>query len=121
MDGANWAAIVVAAISIISAYLSGRAAHKAAQSNSSASVSNAKTQAEIEAYGRARKMDIETIERQDKEIEEIREENKKMNDRIRELKLDNERLHEDNDRLRRRITHLERLLGETSEQSTTRE
>jgi TolA-binding protein len=107
MDGANWAAIIVAFVSVISALLSGRAAQKAAQSSSKASISNARTQAETEAYNRARKMDIETIGRQDEEIEELRVE-------IRNLKLENQRL-------RRRITHLERLTGESSEQSTTRE
>lgn len=121
MDGANWAAIIVAFVSVFSAILSGRAANKAAQSSSSASIMNSRTQAETEAYNRARKMDIETIERQDEELAEIREENKRIIGRIRELKIDNERLNEDNDRLRRRISHLERVLGETSEQPTTGE
>lgn len=108
MDAGNWAGIIVAVIALVSALLSGRAA-------ASASKYSTKAQAETEAYNRARKMDIETIERQDTELAEIREENKKMDSRIRELKIDNERLHEDNDRLRRRITHLENLLGETNE------
>ena len=112
MNAGNWAAIIVAAISLLSAVFAGRAA-------AGASKYSTRAQAETEAYNRARKMDIETIERQDEEIEEIRKENKKLDARIKELKLDNERLHEDNDRLRRRVAHLERLLGEPSEQSTT--
>ena len=115
MDGANWAAIAVALISIISAYLSGRAANKAAQSSSNASMINERTKAETEAYNRARKMDIETIQRQDAEIEEIREENRNFREEIRALRRDNERLHEDNDRLRRRVTSLEQQLGVNNE------
>lgn len=112
MDGGSWAAIIVAAISLISAIFAGRAA-------AGASKYSTRAQAETEAYNRARKMDIQTIERQDKEIEEIQKENANIIQRMRELKIDNERLHEDNDRLRRRVSHLERLIGENSEQSST--
>jgi len=113
MDAGNWATLIVAAISLISAIFSGRAAAGASKFSS-------KAQAETEAYNRARKMDVETIDRQDKEIKEIQAENAVMLQKMKELKIDNERLHEDNDRLRRRVTHLERLLGEPgSEQSTT--
>lgn len=113
MDAGNWATIIVAAIALISAIFSGRAAAGASKYSSRA-------QAETEAYNRARTMDIQTINRQDQEIEEIRKENAEMFQKIKDLKADNERLHEDNDRLRRRVTHLERLLGEpSSEQSST--
>lgn len=108
MEAGNWAMVIVAAISLIGAILSGRAAAGASKYSS-------KAQAETEAYNRARKMDIETIERQDKELEEIREENRKMQQKMGELKLDNERLHEDNDRLRRRVSRLEKQLGEYNE------
>lgn len=108
MEAGNWAMVIVAGISLISAILSGRAAAGASKYSS-------KAQAETEAYNRARKMDIETIERQDKELEEIREENRKMQQKMGELKLDNERLHEDNDRLRRRVSRLEKQLGEYNE------
>jgi FtsZ-binding cell division protein ZapB len=107
MGASNWASIIVAAIALFSAMAAGRAA-------SNASKYSARTQAETEAYNRARKMDIETIERQDKEIEEIREENKAMQQKIRELKIDN-------DRLRRRISHLEQQVGGPNEQSTSAE
>src|ERR1044072_6179762 len=113
MDAGNWATLIVAAISLISAIFSGRAAAGASKFRS-------KAQAETEAYNRARKMDVEKIDRQHKEIKEIQAENAVMLQKMKELKIDNERLHEDNDRLRRRVTHLERLLGEpSSEQSTT--
>lgn len=113
MEPTNWATIIVAAIALISAILSGRAAAGAAKYSS-------KAQAETEAYNRARKMDIETIERQGKELEEIHAENAEMQKKIRELKIDNEKLHEDNDRLRRRITALERQLGEPNGEESDR-
>jgi peptidoglycan hydrolase CwlO-like protein len=108
MNASNWASIIVAAIALFSAIAAGRAA-------AGASKYSARAQAETEAYNRARKMDIETIERQDKEIDEIRKESKNLRDKVKDLKTDNERLHEDNDRLRRRISRLEQQLGETGE------
>jgi septal ring factor EnvC (AmiA/AmiB activator) len=114
MDGSNWATIIVAAVSVVSAYLAGRAAKTAAKHTSDASVMNSRTQAETEAYNRARKMDIETIERQKKDIEEIRQNNADLREKLRELKKDNELIHEDNDRLRRRIAKLEKA-GESNE------
>jgi FtsZ-binding cell division protein ZapB len=117
--GSDLAAIVVALISVISAFLAGRAARNAAKFNSEAAVASSKTQAETEAYQRARKMDIETIERQDQEIEEIRDNSAKLREKVRMLMIDNDRLrednqnlHADNDTLRRRITSLELKLGE---------
>jgi chromosome segregation ATPase len=101
MDKFNWAGIIIAAIGKYSA----------------------RTEAETEAYARARKMDIETIERQDKEIDEIRQNNKELRQKVRTLAEDNQRLREelsterqDKEALRRRVTHLERLQrGEISE------
>lgn len=98
MNAGNWATIIVALIALISAIFSGRAASGAAKYSS-------KAQAETEAYGRARKMDIETIERQNGQLEELRK-------RVKELELEN-------NRLRRRVSQLELRTGETSEQSTT--
>jgi predicted RNase H-like nuclease (RuvC/YqgF family) len=85
MEGSDWAAIFVALISVISAALAGRAARAAAKYNSDASVASTRAQAETEAYSRARKMDIETIERQDKEIEELVDANFRLNARCKEL------------------------------------
>jgi septal ring factor EnvC (AmiA/AmiB activator) len=112
MDSASWALVLVALISVLSAFLSGRAARSAAKLSSDATIVNSRTQAETEAYNRARKMDIETIERQDHEIAEIRENSEKLREKVRTLTIDNERIHEDNDRLRRRITALELQIGE---------
>lgn len=122
MEAFNWAGVAVAVIGVISALLSGRAARTAAKYSSDASVANAKVAAETEAYNRARKMDIETIERQDQEIEEIRQNNRDLREKVRALMQDNERLrqdnvslHQDNEALRRRVTRLEQQLGENSE------
>lgn len=76
---------------------------------------NSKTLAETEAYNRARKLDTETIERQEREIKEIRANNEDLRDKVRALKTDNESIHEDNDRLRRRIARLEKQIGESNE------
>jgi|ERR1043165_1575695 FtsZ-binding cell division protein ZapB len=114
MKGSDWAVIIVALISVVSAVLAGRSARKAAKYDSDASIMNSKTLAETDAYNRARKMDIETIERQDKEIDEIREQNRRLRAKIRELQVDNENLHEENKSLKQRVTRLEQHQEENS-------
>jgi len=110
----DWAVIIVAIISVISAALAGRSARKSAQYTSDAAVTNSRTLAETDAYNRARKMDIETIERQDKEIDEIREQNRQLRTKVRELQEHNERIDEENKNLRRRVARLEQHQEETS-------
>lgn len=95
MDGGNWAAIIVAVVALLSGIYTARAASKA-------STSSTKIQAETEAYERARKMDTETISKQEKKIE-------KLEGRVQQLEEKNETLEEDNDRLRNRVNRLERL------------
>lgn len=112
MGSSDWAIIIVALISVISAFASGRAARNAAKYNSDASVMNSRTQAETEAYHRARKMDVETIDRQDKEIEEIRLNNQQLREKVRSLLADNQRIHEENESLKRRVSLLEQNQGE---------
>lgn len=107
MDASNWSVIAVAIISLVGAALSGRAAKKATKITTEASVANSKVLAETEAYGRARKMDVETIERQDEEIKEIQQNNRDLREKVRELKKDNEKLHRENLKLRERVTRLE--------------
>lgn len=101
MDG-GWATIIVAAIALVSAFFSGRSA-------SNASKYTTRTQAETEAYNRAREMDLRTIKRQDEELEELEKKYDDLDEKYKLLKQDNEQLHEDNDRLRRRVSRLERL------------
>jgi TolA-binding protein len=101
VDGGNWAAIIVATLALLSAAYTARQASKA-------STTSVRTQAETEAYERARKMDTETIGKQEKKIE-------KLEARVQQLEEKNETLEEDNDRLRNRVNRLERLekrLGE---------
>jgi predicted RNase H-like nuclease (RuvC/YqgF family) len=98
MDGVNWATIIVGIFTVLGAIFTGISASRASKYST-------KTQAETEAYSRARKMDVETIERQDKEIEELHQ-------KYAALKVNEERLNQDNDRLRRRLTRLEQKLEE---------
>jgi TolA-binding protein len=95
VDGGNWAAIIVAVLALLSAGYTARQASKA-------STTSVRTQAETEAYERARKMDTETIGKQEKKIE-------KLEVRVQQLEEKNETLEEDNDRLRNRVNRLERL------------
>lgn len=94
MTASLWATIIVAVISVGSAVFSGRAAKY-----------GSRTQAETEAYIRARKIDTETIDRQEKQLEKLRE-------RVLILEASEERLNEDNDRLRSRVSALERKVEE---------
>lgn len=69
LDSGDIASMAVALIAAFGAW----AAHK---TSSKANVLNARTTAEEQAYVRARKFDLETIDRQDKEIDELRESNR---------------------------------------------
>jgi len=89
VDQISWSGIIVAFIGVVSAWLSARAARNAAKYSADASTANEKAKAETDAYQRARKMDIETIERQDQEIRELieevaslREENRTLRQRV---------------------------------------
>ncbi len=113
MKSSDWALIVVAVISLGSAFLSGRSAKAAAKFSSEATIDNTRVLAETEAYNRARRMDIETIERQDREIDEIREQNRKLREKVRVLQQENEDIKEDNRQLRQRVTRLEQHQEET--------
>lgn len=95
MDGGNWAAIIVAALSLLAGLYTARQASKA-------STTSVRTQAETEAYERARKMDTETIGKQEKKIE-------RLEARVEHLEEQNDMLEQDNDRLRNRVNRLERL------------
>lgn len=91
MDAVNIASVLIAAIAALSAYASQRTAARASTANTQAST---RVDMEKEAYERARQFDTDTIDRQDKEIEELRKE-------ISELR-------EENRKLRLRIIRLER-------------
>jgi TolA-binding protein len=92
MDAINWSGVVVALIGIVTAWLSARSARKAAESSANASISKEKVKAEAEAYDRARKMDVQTIERQDGEIRELEEEVSSLKTKVKDLEHQNELL-----------------------------
>lgn len=75
VDATNIASVVVASIAALTAVASQRSASRA-------STVNARTAAEEEAFNRARKMDIETIERLDKENKELREREKELEEQV---------------------------------------
>jgi hypothetical protein len=85
---AIWAGVLISLITALGALASSRASSKASTANSKAEV-------EKEAYDRARKMDVETIERQDKELDEIREQKKLIEEQNRLLREQNDHLNAD--------------------------
>jgi predicted RNase H-like nuclease (RuvC/YqgF family) len=114
MQESDWAAILVGLISIVSGIFAGRAAQKAAKISGDATTSNQKIIAETEAYSRARAMDTETIKFQGTKINALQDENDRIQRAIRQLREENQILHEDNDRLRRRVAGLEQRQEENS-------
>lgn len=107
MDPVSLASIAVAGIAAASAYASQKAASKASEANTKATVDAEveikRADRETEAYERARSYDTETIRRQDEEILELRE--------------DNKRLHAEVKMLRNRIARLERGIPLDSEEN----
>lgn len=75
--------IVIALIAAFGAWAAHRSAGKASVANTTVS---GKLQAEQEAYERARAFDVATIERQDKELKFLREENKRLHEELAEVK-----------------------------------
>jgi peptidoglycan hydrolase CwlO-like protein len=108
MDGSDWALIVVALVTLAGAIFSARAVSKAAELNANASVTSDKIQAETEAYQRARKMDVDTIEHQDREIDELRKENANLEARIRTLQTDLNKLRQEHGEQQEQIQTLRR-------------
>lgn len=104
MDAIQVASIIVAGIAASAAYASQRAAAKASTVNTS---TNSRVEMEKEAYDRARKYDTDTIERQDREIEELRTQVAQVRTDNDALRRDNENLRYDNDDLKRRLARLE--------------
>lgn len=114
VDPVSIGAIVVALIAAIGAWASQRAAANAAKYNADAAKMSTKATAELEAFNRARAMDVKTIERQDSELEQIRNEYDELNTKFKQILKDNENLHAENVSLRRRVARLEREKGEIS-------
>lgn len=94
LDPLNIGLIVVTVITAFGAWATQRSASRANRLT-------AREQAELDAYNRARKMDLETIQRQDAEFDELRGKYLGLKKRVDELE-------EENGTLRHRITTIER-------------
>lgn len=101
IDPLNFGAILIAVIAALGTWASHRQSSKAA-------IVNEKAKAEVEAYNRARAMDLRTMELQDAEFHELRDKHETLKKRVGEVELRNEELEVENSRLRRRIAALER-------------
>jgi len=110
LDGAQWATIIVSLIVAASGWATSRNAARAARNNvvvtSGTEIEKARLAAETEAYNRARKMDIETIERQKTELKELREQNEKIIAQNEHLNEDVKRVAKDNEELHREMSGL---------------
>jgi septal ring factor EnvC (AmiA/AmiB activator) len=76
------ASFLVALLGALSAYASQRAASKATTMTS-------RNDMEKDAYSRARTFDVETIARQDKELDDLRVENKELRDKLAKVEAEN--------------------------------
>lgn len=84
LDPLNIGLIVTTLVTVLAGWASQRAATKTSRIN-------AKEQAEIEAYSRAREMDNKTITRQNEEIDDLIKDNKTLRDRVKALEVDLEK------------------------------
>lgn len=102
MDAVNLATIFVALIAAAGAFASQRASAKAAVQNTQV---GGRVDMEKNAYDRARAFDTETIDRQNKEIVELRTAHETCDKKVDDLK---ERYEAEITMLRNRISRLER-------------
>lgn len=106
MDAGDWATIICSLAALLGAVVTSRNSRKAQERNttvvSATELEKARIAAETAAYERARKMDVETIERQDKEIDDLREKVEHLNRDVKIVNEHNEELVEKNERLERR-------------------
>lgn len=116
MDAGDWAAIICSLAALLGVVVTSRNARKAQEKNttvvSATELEKARLAAETAAYERARKMDVETITRQDKEIAELREQLEHLNADVKSVNRHNEELTAKNERLER---HNEEILQQNRE------
>lgn len=93
MEPAAIASIIVSLIAALAGYASQRAAAKASTKNAA---TTSRADLEKEAYERARAFDTETIERQDKELAELRQHVRELNADVKRVVTENEQLHDEN-------------------------
>jgi peptidoglycan hydrolase CwlO-like protein len=86
--------IIVSLIALVSGWLAARASAKASTTNV---VTSSRVEMEKEAYERARKLDTETIQRQDQELEELYQKVDTQSNDIQQLHHANNELRRDND------------------------
>ncbi len=106
----NIASFIVSVVTGLAAYAAARSANKATVRNAEI---NSRTTMEEEAYDRARKFDTETIKRQDEELIEVREVNKKLSIEIAELQEANRKLahvQSENENLKDEIKNLNKRI-----------
>jgi peptidoglycan hydrolase CwlO-like protein len=125
--------IIISIIAATATWLASRVSSKASIKNA---VTSSRAVMEEEAYQRARAYDVETIRRQDQELNELRENQKTLNADVKMVNTENEKLYQDNrvilednarlrievGRLRQRVVRLERgLHPDTTERLYERE
>jgi hypothetical protein len=125
MDGGDYASIIAGIIAALSAWAVSRSAGKAnrlakeleAQASveserirKEAATETTRSQAETEAYERARSFDIATIERQTAEILQVRADNVHLNADVKRVNRENQELFAEREALRNeiRVMHEER-------------
>lgn len=92
MGPADFATILVSLIAAVVAVATNRSSNKASSVNVSTS---GRVEMEKEAYERARKLDTDTIERQDREVHEALDKNDKLEARLETVQTQNIKLNED--------------------------
>lgn len=105
MEPGSLAAIFIATVAAVGSWLSHKTSSQAAIKTSD---NASRVEMEKEAYERARKLDTETIARQDTEMAELRTENLR-------LRRDNEALHAEIRELKERIIIIERHVQSVEE------
>lgn len=108
MGAADIAAILVALIAALGAWAAQRSAAKASKVNT---VVSSRLEAERQAYERARAFDVQTINRQNKEIKSLHTENERLRGDLRKIK---KRLN----KLETLFPQWERLLHERLDEET---
>lgn len=115
MDAAVVASIIVSAIAALATWLASRQSTKAAMTNT---VTSSRVEMEKEAYERARKLDTDTIIRQDAELKELEEKYDKLEGRANTLQTANLQLYEDIERISRDNYQLSRQNQQIIEQNS---
>lgn len=92
MNGVVIASVIVSAIAAVGGWLSARESRKASNTNS---VTSGRVEMEKEAYERARKLDTDTIQRQEEELDDLRSRNDRLQERVELVQTQNLQLNEE--------------------------